>query len=764
MNARKMVLGSCIASIAFCSIASAQAYQMQKSNSIDLSSFFFGGGTSAYGVNPLSVAFEGNTAWVGGYNNSGANSSVGVVRIGNVLSAAPASAGLAGAGATQISTPFRGFQQMSARDGALYLAYDNNEGITPYIRRIDGTTGAQVWQVDSPAFGARPIAMSIDPRGGATDAGATGVPGLRFMSQDPFVSGGTLFSMRLSDGAMVYGPGSVIEQGGAGMFITAGQRAFATFSNRNIGFDEAGNFIMSTGVTHGAAVRTGDNSFVQYNNGATPGAGATGVLDKQGAQGQVVVNGEGINAEFMPKVGSTTADFMATNTRVPDAFNNIFNHVTQNGTVQTGLDARDVHLRNLDGTIRANAVNTLTGAEDYFGDRYSGQIKDLATGRDANGNPVLMVLSYGDRRLDIYQIEPTWAGTTGSWDTAANWNLNLIADGATQNARFPQAAGATTVTLNSNRTTKLLKFDSTSAYTITGTGTLTMDAPLGRAANIAVLQGNHTVAVPVVALKGTDLRVPAASTLTLSGGLTGVGATKRDLGVAEVKHIRVSALNVAEGTLKVIGTGNDATSRTASLQIANAAGVYTAKFDLEKAGLIVDYTTTNPEADIAQAIASARAGGAWTGNGLTSSNAAAQPSRYAVGFAQAAELGLTSFGGLNVTGPAVVARGTLLGDANLDAIVNFDDLLRLAQSYDPSGSGKRWAQGDGNYDGVVNFDDLLSLAQNYGLTALADGGVGTNASMAASFAADWALAQTLVPEPATLGAIAFALPLLRRRR
>lgn len=85
------------------------------------------------------------------------------------------------------------------------------------------------------------------------------------------------------------------------------------------------------------------------------------------------------------------------------------------------------------------------------------------------------------------------------------------------------------------------------------------------------------------------------------------------------------------------------------------------------------------------------------------------------------------------------------GDANIDGHVNFDDLLALAQSYGQPGA---WRSGDFNGNGFVDFDDLLVLAQRYD---------------ASTFAADWALASSLAPEPSTLlGAMVLALP--RRRR
>jgi autotransporter-associated beta strand protein len=95
-------------------------------------------------------------------------------------------------------------------------------------------------------------------------------------------------------------------------------------------------------------------------------------------------------------------------------------------------------------------------------------------------------------------------------------------------------------------------------------------------------------------------------------------------------------------------------------------------------------------------------------------------------------------------------RTTRAGDANLDLVVDFNDLLTLAQHYDTTVAGRVWDQGDFNYDGLVNFNDLLALAQNYGSPA--------------SFANDWALVQSLVPEPATtLLAVALFAPRCRTR-
>lgn len=92
-----------------------------------------------------------------------------------------------------------------------------------------------------------------------------------------------------------------------------------------------------------------------------------------------------------------------------------------------------------------------------------------------------------------------------------------------------------------------------------------------------------------------------------------------------------------------------------------------------------------------------------------------------------------------------ILRHSQYGDVDFSGVVNFSDLLVLAQNYDVS-SGAGWAMGSFNGDGAVNFADLLLIAQNY------SGG---------AFESDWTIARSLVPEPVSIAAI---IPCLRRRR
>jgi phospholipase/lecithinase/hemolysin len=114
----------------------------------------------------------------------------------------------------------------------------------------------------------------------------------------------------------------------------------------------------------------------------------------------------------------------------------------------------------------------------------------------------------------------------------------------------------------------------------------------------------------------------------------------------------------------------------------------------------------------------------------------------------------TAFAGLTMT--PVIGTASLSidfsarpGDADLDAIVGFSDLVALAQHYDQP-TGQTWLEGDFTHDAAVSFGDLVLLAQNY--------------DSASTFDADWALAQSIVPEPATLAALLLPVVMIRRSR
>jgi hypothetical protein len=113
--------------------------------------------------------------------------------------------------------------------------------------------------------------------------------------------------------------------------------------------------------------------------------------------------------------------------------------------------------------------------------------------------------------------------------------------------------------------------------------------------------------------------------------------------------------------------------------------------------------------------------------------------------AEAADLGLTDFGGLTVDDSAVLVKYTYVGDANLDGQVDALDYERIDLAIGNTGVFGV-AQGDLNYDGNVDALDYEQVDLNIG------NGVGSP------------LAGVFIPEPASLSVLALGAGLMGRRR
>lgn len=167
---------------------------------------------------------------------------------------------------------------------------------------------------------------------------------------------------------------------------------------------------------------------------------------------------------------------------------------------------------------------------------------------------------------------------------------------------------------------------------------------------------------------------------------------------------------IGNGSLTV-GTG----SSNSVLQIASQGATNVLSSLTIVAGSTVDITNNiveinygssgSPLSIIRAAIISGYHDGAWNGIGILSSAAAAN-SAYALGYADG-----TVDTGTAAAPNQVLIRYTLIGDANLDGVVNLTDLLALLNNYGQT--GRDWSQGDFNYDGSTNLTDLLALLNNY---------------------------------------------------
>jgi hypothetical protein len=147
--------------------------------------------------------------------------------------------------------------------------------------------------------------------------------------------------------------------------------------------------------------------------------------------------------------------------------------------------------------------------------------------------------------------------------------------------------------------------------------------------------------------------------------------------------------------------------------------------DITDNALVIDYGGTSPKGTIRTYILNGRGGSgfgpAWNGTtAITSSTiaamaAAARDSR-SIGYADNSELPLgsyTTFRGVPVDSTCILICYTVTGDANLDGVVNDDDITIVGASYAPGVAQASWAHGDFEYNGFVDDDDVTIIGVYY---------------------------------------------------
>jgi hypothetical protein len=394
----------------------------------------------------------------------------------------------------------------------------------------------------------------------------------------------------------------------------------------------------------------------------------------------------------------------------------------------------------------------------------------------------------------------TWiTDADGSWSNAGNWTVGGAPNGSTATAALSSAITAPrTITIDQPVTLRSLRLASSASYTLVGSESITLDG--GSSLTAAV--GTHTIDVPLritgtgsvstsagasLALAsmsvdaGASLTLGGAGSLAIRGEITNDGSLATNNGSTTIRSIAgAGATVVGEGVALAVGAG-DATglivdqasldlqgslelvsnsAAPAGLRVGALAFGGAGRLDLGNNRVIVDYADVSPYAFLLSEIAEGYQGGTWLGNGIVSAGLDSSPSEF-IGIVEAGELNITSFGGVAVDATAVLVRRTLKGDADLDGMVGFADLLVLAQNYE-TGGGKGWAQGNFDYlaNDVVDFTDLLTLAQQYGTSVL------SSESTVAwdAFVVDWARARAMVPEPGVLSLLLLGGCLAVRRR
>jgi uncharacterized protein YjbI with pentapeptide repeats len=217
---------------------------------------------------------------------------------------------------------------------------------------------------------------------------------------------------------------------------------------------------------------------------------------------------------------------------------------------------------------------------------------------------------------------------------------------------------------------------------------------------------------------------------------------------------RINGLNLAAGERLVAHPGVPIPATVNGEYSIDA----TAEFNLTDNAMILEYAGTSPIATVRQQLTSGRGGqglgGKWNGGaGITSSTASianvADADSRSIGYAENAAMPLgplTTFRGEPVDDTSILIAYTRTGDANLDGVVNDDDVTIIGATYAPGVPNASWALGDFDYNGFVDDDDVTLLGAFYDPSAPP---IGTPAPEATSSVA-------AVPEPSTAALVLLA--------
>lgn len=268
------------------------------------------------------------------------------------------------------------------------------------------------------------------------------------------------------------------------------------------------------------------------------------------------------------------------------------------------------------------------------------------------------------------------------------------------------------------------------------------------------------VAVTELGILGTDVNgatTGVASAINAAGTTTGwvnkFSAAGSDLGLRAVRWNAGSADATELGNLGTNASGQAITLASSINSLGTISGSSTVGADLSTNHAVLWLPGTNAPTDLNTLIAPA------SGWALTQIYKVSD-----TGFVA----GIAGYDpdGAGVQQPYLRAFSMLVpqagtygrGDANFDTKVDFSDLVVLAQHYGQANAAQNLNVGDLDLNGSVDFNDLVSLAQHYG-------GVANLSGFEEEFAADWTLAQSLVPEPgAVIALVASAHLIIRRRR
>ena len=386
-------------------------------------------------------------------------------------------------------------------------------------------------------------------------------------------------------------------------------------------------------------------------------------------------------------------------------------------------------------------------------------LSDLSLSRD--GGPNLLT---GAQTLTSSDGGRTWVlGNLGSLTfLASDYTLHLLAGGSgivgssgkalSADAGESFRVGSTAIEGTAGNDTYYIRVNGSNLEVFTSatpTGTPIFSAPLIDVPGLTIngAAGNDTVevagALPFkVAFNGgtgTDRLILSAGSHKFTSDSAAADSVEEIVAAGSGRVEIAAAQNLTSLTVRDSGKV-DVTAPGVSTDALAIAGQ--GVLDLHEQDLVVHATAATRDAVLAAVsgfVRSARNGtnGRWTGPGLTSTTAIANPMT-----------GLAP----GTVGDDVVVKYTYNGDANLDGRINSDDYFRIDSGFLAQPASPGYRDGDFNYDGRINSDDYFLIDSAF---------LGQGAPLNAS-----PLNVAAVPEPGTFSLLAIGagvIATLRRR-
>jgi len=476
---------------------------------------------------------------------------------------------------------------------------------------------------------------------------------------------------------------------------------------------------------------------------------ATGISVNTSAAGLKATNSSSGNI-FVTQVASPAQPLTTAGTGVINNAPGGTINITNLGSTLTVASGAPITSTNANINLLATDL-TFTGlvnsgtAATTLGNSVAGYPINLGTA-NVSGSIGLTQASLSNVTASVLRIGSATAGAITISAPIAKTSLSLINNGS-----ITETPGASLTVTN-------LRFSSTGPVSLTGPNAV---ANLGASTTNAFTLNNGASALnlPAAGVDGAEsittnnavITISTSGTMTIPAtvpiqNLTFAGGTLLDNGTITETLSNLSLSSITgSGTLTVTGGStiagritlttislsgagslqlapNSATSKVSTLTFAGSStSGWTGTLDLTNNKLIVENSSTHTTAlanlrnQDAYAAAHGNAGGLFATGQLTGKKMIVLDNTVE---------GLTNFGGTTVDPGSILLMAAFPGDANLDGVVDIQDLTALVNHWQQSTAS--WTKGDFDSNGIVDIQDLTALVNNWQAGVGAGGGASTS--------------------------------------